>query len=114
MMHSASTTVIPNFFLYSSTESPSHLTDSCFRTPSASFCPLLLARTHDWRVMRKPKGSLKTTTGCRCPMTKNSHPSNGGEGQAWPSPPLRSEEHTSELQSRSDLVCRLLLEKKKT
>src|SRR5206468_9655206 len=27
--------------------------------------------------------------------------------------PNRSEEHTSELQSRSDLVCRLLLEKKK-
>src|SRR2546421_11988896 len=27
--------------------------------------------------------------------------------------PRRSEEHTSELQSRSDLVCRLLLEKKK-
>src|SRR2546421_8121229 len=27
---------------------------------------------------------------------------------------IRSEEHTSELQSRSDLVCRLLLEKKKT
>src|SRR2546428_10147318 len=26
----------------------------------------------------------------------------------------RSEEHTSELQSRSDLVCRLLLEKKKS
>src|SRR2546421_4916373 len=26
----------------------------------------------------------------------------------------RSEEHASELQSRSDLVCRLLLEKKKT
>src|SRR2546429_1053146 len=28
--------------------------------------------------------------------------------------PLRSEEHTSELQSRLHLVCRLLLEKKKT
>src|SRR5947207_12202169 len=28
-------------------------------------------------------------------------------------PILRSEEHTSELQSHSDLVCRLLLEKKK-
>src|SRR5438105_12715098 len=27
---------------------------------------------------------------------------------------VRSEEHTSELQSRVDLVCRLLLEKKKT
>src|SRR5206468_6677050 len=32
-----------------------------------------------------------------------------GEGRAG-----RSEEHTSELQSRSDLVCRLLLEKKKS
>src|SRR2546421_3646294 len=30
-----------------------------------------------------------------------------------PSLRVRSEEHTSELQSRSDLVCRLLLEKKK-
>src|SRR5207342_2900874 len=28
-------------------------------------------------------------------------------------PPARSEEHTSELQSRENLVCRLLLEKKK-
>src|SRR5438034_8125314 len=34
---------------------------------------------------------------------------------AYPNPkPTRSEEHTSELQSHSDLVCRLLLEKKKT
>src|SRR2546421_1104978 len=32
----------------------------------------------------------------------------GRYGVRW-----RSEEHTSELQSRSDLVCRLLLEKKK-
>src|SRR5437868_9047372 len=30
-----------------------------------------------------------------------------------PGPSLRSEDHTSELQSRFDLVCRLLLEKKK-
>src|SRR3712207_6908395 len=30
-----------------------------------------------------------------------------------PQPPERSEEHTSELQSRQYLVCRLLLEKKK-
>src|SRR5438874_8157546 len=33
-------------------------------------------------------------------------------GRCQPCP--RSEEHTSELQSRRDLVCRLLLEKKKT
>src|SRR5438132_6926350 len=34
----------------------------------------------------------------------------GSPGCSWPG--LRSEEHTSELQSHSDLVCRLLLEKK--
>src|SRR5690349_22064112 len=34
--------------------------------------------------------------------------------RATPSDGSRSEEHTSELQSRRDLVCRLLLEKKKT
>src|SRR5436305_4592528 len=47
-------------------------------------------------------------------------PSQAGSGlRAWrssrPSPrpvPARSEEHTSELQSRPQLVCRLLLEKK--
>src|SRR5207247_6899253 len=49
----------------------------------------------------------------------------GGPGGAWrplrrlravrrraPEPIARSEEHTSELQSRVDLVCRLLLDKK--
>src|SRR5258707_11738434 len=34
-------------------------------------------------------------------------------GKAWCCPSARSEEHTSELQSRQYLVCRLLLEKKK-
>src|SRR5258706_5494382 len=33
--------------------------------------------------------------------------------RAGPNRPLRSEEHTSELQSLTNLVCRLLLEKKK-
>src|SRR3712207_7294857 len=37
----------------------------------------------------------------------------GGAGQALERPGERSEEHTSELQSRQYLVCRLLLEKKK-
>src|SRR5690349_22028468 len=42
-------------------------------------------------------------------------PSSRRSSSAPPSPScLRSEEHTSELQSRRDLVCRLLLEKKKT
>src|ERR1035437_10394259 len=35
-----------------------------------------------------------------------------GRSAVW-APPPRSEEHTSELQSRQYLVCRLLLEKKK-
>src|SRR2546430_8395627 len=34
------------------------------------------------------------------------------DGSLWVSWPKRSEEHTSELQSQSNLVCRLLLEKK--
>src|SRR3712207_8552958 len=36
-----------------------------------------------------------------------------GDLLALPRPTTRSEEHTSELQSRQYLVCRLLLEKKK-
>src|SRR5438132_6987554 len=37
-----------------------------------------------------------------------------GAGTSGPTSTAKSEEHTSELQSHSDLVCRLLLEKKKT
>src|SRR2546430_4294699 len=37
----------------------------------------------------------------------------GAPAGAGSSPASRSEEHTSELQSQSNLVCRLLLEKKK-
>src|SRR5215211_8508226 len=46
-----------------------------------------------------------------CPLVRQlASPAARGRG---PPPPARSEEHTSELQSHSDLVCRLLLEKKK-
>src|SRR3712207_7549769 len=37
----------------------------------------------------------------------------GADDDVVPVPAARSEEHTSELQSRQYLVCRLLLEKKK-
>src|SRR2546430_12729988 len=40
-------------------------------------------------------------------------PDSGGAPAPITSPRNRSEEHTSELQSQSNLVCRLLLEKKK-
>src|SRR2546422_2311459 len=48
---------------------------------------------------------LRQATGCR-------RPRRGGRGRHDNADP-RSEEHTSELQSRLHLVCRLLLEKKK-
>src|SRR5690349_23550515 len=64
-----------------------------------------------------PESCAATSTApCRvmtCPIgwpARRSVPSaSAGSGAKLP----RSEEHTSELQSRRDLVCRLLLEKKK-
>src|SRR2546421_4961712 len=47
-----------------------------------------------------------------CKSASNSESANTSQPAATPAAE-RSEEHTSELQSRSDLVCRLLLEKKK-
>src|SRR2546427_6660681 len=87
----------------------------------------------------RPWHSLKAACmGCRPPsisaspsMVRTSQPSActasmAQDLTAWPStmtvqaphwlvsqPTCRSEEHTSELQSQSNLVCRLLLEKKK-
>src|SRR5260221_5670162 len=63
-----------------------------FRSPS---------RTCTWRpnAISFAFGSTMCNTGCMWSRTWN---------RTW-----RSEEHTSELQSHSDLVCRLLLEKKK-
>src|SRR5436190_17237294 len=52
---------------------------------------------------RRPRRRLTPRGPRECP--RGSPP---GRGRA-----IRSEEHTSELQSHSDLVCRLLLEKKK-
>src|SRR5690606_39683214 len=44
---------------------------------------------------------------------RNGHRRGGAHGGRTGVTDLRSEEHTSELQSRENLVCRLLLEKKK-
>src|SRR5260370_15459080 len=67
-------------------------------------------------IRRPPRSTLFPYT-----TLFRSRPSNGGTGRAcpgWRAPmtwrrPSRSEEHTSELQSHLNLVCRLLLEKKK-
>src|SRR2546430_10719839 len=49
-----------------------------------------------WRASSRPDGARRLGSGRGCRRR-----------------PPRSEEHTSELQSQSNLVCRLLLEKKK-
>src|SRR5688572_32382880 len=53
---------------------------------------------------RPTMANAPSRRGRRCPPPMKTAPPSRG----------RSEEHTSELQSQSNLVCRLLLEKKKT
>src|SRR5688572_31562070 len=65
--------------------------------------PILAMETFErmlWNLLLGPVGDAKRVLGVR-PDVQQSH--------RW-----RSEEHTSELQSQSKLVCRLLLEKKTT
>src|SRR3712207_8409649 len=54
-------------------------------------------------ALRRSPSRPPTTATASSPTTSSGRPS---------TPPGRSEEHTSELQSRQYLVCRLLLEKK--
>src|SRR2546425_7326821 len=49
-----------------------------------------------------------------CSMSRDSPCPHGAQPRMSPGRSTRSEEHTSELQSLAYLVCRLLLEKKKT
>src|SRR5206468_13091692 len=56
---------------------------------------------HPLSVPRRYRWAARSPTESRCSRCSRAS-----------SRPARSEEHTSELQSRSDLVCRLLLEKK--
>src|SRR2546430_8984679 len=55
------------------------------------------------KSLSRSPGQMQSATAC--PPHTPARPST--------KPPWRSEEHTSELQSQSNLVCRLLLEKKK-
>src|SRR2546427_4412884 len=67
-------------------------------------------------IRRPPRSTLfPYTTLFRSQGTRDRHPLLLAAGQRGgvAIEQLRSEEHTSELQSQSNLVCRLLLEKKK-
>src|SRR3712207_8831843 len=68
----------------------------------------------------RPRGTgthTRLSTGSTLPVRaggpRRSAVSPGADARARAGPLVRSEEHTSELQSRQYLVCRLLLEKKK-
>src|SRR2546422_8122783 len=65
-------------------------------------------------ILPRPSGSSRSP---RRRSTRPSRTRSSGSGTTAPGiavvPEPRSEEHTSELQSRLHLVCRLLLEKKK-
>src|SRR5690606_41238622 len=60
-----------------------------------------------------PSPSISTTRLSWRQFFTPGQPASGAPTSFQLQTPLRSEEHTSELQSRENLVCRLLLEKKK-
>src|SRR5215468_11138934 len=65
-------------------------------------------------IRRPPRSTLfPYTTLFRSHVGLNDFAANGSGAVAVYQDDVRSEEHTSELQSHHDLVCRLLLEKKK-
>src|SRR5260221_11307975 len=79
--------------------------DFCYLSPAFCFFFFLMIR-------RPPRSTLfPYTTLFRSAIMVLCDPRSWVMGQQLYS--CRSEEHTSELQSHSDLVCRLLLEKKK-
>src|SRR5206468_12309093 len=80
---------------------------SCARPHPPRASPRPAARGRARRVQLRPPGGGRPQPVARDPRRRR------GSGERHQPPGrARSEEHTSELQSRSDLVCRLLLEKK--
>src|SRR2546428_4366141 len=78
------------------------------RPPRSTLFPYTtLFRSHPFRVRSRKPSRMCAGPAASCGT------SGGPSGHDWSWNDSRSEEHTSELQSRSDLVCRLLLEKKK-
>src|SRR5947209_17378911 len=81
--------------------------------PTSTLFPYTtLFRSYTSRLRRSPvRKSAKARCSKLCGLATHSMDVCFGLRQSWCR--VRSEEHTSELQSRQYLVCRLLLEKKK-
>src|SRR5690606_41719779 len=93
-------------------------------SPFLSYCHRDHPDLHSFPTRRSSdlwRGSLSgeccSHTGCPARYTSSPPPPGPGRACSTTNPGTharrRSEEHTSELQSRENLVCRLLLEKKK-
>src|SRR3712207_8998874 len=84
------------------------------RPPRSTLFPYttLFRSPHRGGDRRRRHGGLGTVGGLRR-SHGNGSSGVGLSGTSCPPERVRSEEHTSELQSRQYLVCRLLLEKKK-
>src|SRR5438034_3978188 len=82
------------------------------RPPRSTLFPYTtLFRSPGWGAGARLAGSGRPRQGGR--VDHHAGDPAGGSAAAGLPGSGRSEEHTSELQSHSDLVCRLLLEKKK-
>src|SRR5690606_41675755 len=96
-----STSLVPPFFFTAPSRTELSTLSLHDALPISRSCPLSVCTSPRVTARR-----LSITAWCTCPAN-------------WPmtcpatSASRRSEEHTSELQSRENLVCRLLLEKKK-
>src|SRR5438034_4699723 len=96
--------LISSFFFFSLIRRPPRPTlfpyTTLFRSPRVGLIPCC--------------GDLRVRAGCLAHRGADLVPGSVVASAAGPKQfDVRSEEHTSELQSHSDLVCRLLLEKKK-
>src|SRR5438105_11593432 len=93
---------LPSFFFFLLIRRPPRSTlfpyTTLFRSPSLPFSS------------KEPASSKTTVSSVARRVASPTYTVPGGDAAR----DRRSEEHTSELQSRVDLVCRLLLEKKKT
>src|SRR3712207_8538200 len=84
------------------------------RPPRSTLFPYTTLFRSDHRVRARPRGDVGVARVRRHPPANSSRAASTSCVRSSPCEAARSEEHTSELQSRQYLVCRLLLEKKKT
>src|SRR5690606_42067334 len=107
---------------HASTLSPAPSPSATYSLSLHDALPILYSATRSddvpgWaRIQVMSLDSTWVTTNCRSSSDRWARPTTAARGR--PSgvrsrASRRSEEHTSELQSRENLVCRLLLEKKK-